>query len=456
MNARRAITLLSCVVLVIDVLDDTAFAEEVQTRPVSFRSEIAPIMLDHCLACHGAKKAEGGYRVDSYAELVKAGDSGELPIAASPEQGSELLRRITCMDESERMPAESEPLSQEQIELVKQWVAGGGKFDGEDASLPLGLVIPPAKYSAPPDVYAQPIPITANVLSPDGKFLITGGYHEVIVWNLADGKLVRRIANIGQRVFAMAFSADGVILAVGCGEPGRSGEVRLVDFGTGEIKGVVARTNDVVLDIAFRPGTSELAVASADSTIRIVNSETLEIAKTIASHADWVTAVGWSDDGSLLASASRDKSAKVYDGTSGELLASYLRHGAAVRGVSVLSENKQVVSVGADHQLHRWNVDDGKKVAEIAIQGDGFRLTRDGTQLYVPCSDSRLLQIDLSNNKILQEFKGHRDWVLSASYQANVAANGGSGVLVSGSFDGQVCVWNPADAKLIRNWLAKP
>ncbi len=181
-------------------------------------------------------------------------------------------------------------------------------------------------------------------------------------------------------MFALAFSTDGQTLAVGCGEPGRSGEVRLIDFASGEVKGVVARTNDVVLDLAYRPGANELAIASADSTIRIVNVETLESVRTIASHADWVTAVAWSDDGTRLASASRDKSAKVYDGATGELIASYLGHGAAVRGVSVLSDNKQVVSVGADNKLHRWDVDGAKKVAEVAIGGEGYKLIRNGTQ----------------------------------------------------------------------------
>ena len=29
-------------------------------EPVSFRKDLAPILLDQCLACHGPKKAEGG------------------------------------------------------------------------------------------------------------------------------------------------------------------------------------------------------------------------------------------------------------------------------------------------------------------------------------------------------------------------------------------------------------
>jgi hypothetical protein len=423
---------------------------------VSFRRDIAPILMDSCLACHGPKKAEGGYRVDTYDELLKPGDSGELPIAESAEEVSELLRRISCEDESERMPAESEPLMPEQIEMFTKWIAAGGKFDGDNAGQSLELVIPPPNYGDPPEVYSQAVPITATTFSPDGSLVVTGGYHELVVWRADDGQLVRRIKNIGQRVFGLAFSQDGKTLAVGCGEPGRSGEVRLVDFNSGEIKGVVARTNDVVLDLAYRPATSELAVASADSTIRIINVETLQEVRTIASHADWVTAVAWSDDGSRLVSASRDKSAKVYDGATGELLSSYLGHGAPVRGVSILADNKQVVSVGADSKLHRWDIEGAKKVAEVRVGGEGYKLIRNGSDLFIPCSDRRLRRIDLGSNAVAQEYAGHSDWVLSASYQPTVAGGASQGRIASGSFDGEVRIWNIADAAVVSQWIAKP
>ncbi|MCO8123501.1 hypothetical protein NHH03_17270 [Stieleria sp. TO1_6] len=426
------------------------------TTAVSYRSDIAPILLDSCLACHGPKKAEGGYRVDTYDELLKAGDSGELPIAASPDQVSEFLRRITSDDESERMPAENEALAPEQIELIKKWIAAGAKFDGENPGQSLALVIPPARYADPPEVYGQAIPITAATFSPDGKQIVTSGYHELVIWNTEDAKLVRRIKNVGQRVFALAFSSDGQTLAVGCGQPGRSGEVRLIDFNAGDVTSVIARTSDVVLDLAYRPGTNELAIASADSTIRIVNLDNLQESRTIASHADWVTAVAWSDDGTRLASASRDKSTKVYDGATGDLLSSYLGHGAAVRGVSILADNKQVVSVGADNKLHRWNVEGAAKVVEVGVGGEGHKLTRNGTNLFVPCSDNRLLRIDLTTNKIAQEYMGHGDWVLTACYQPTTAGGDDSHYVASGSFDGEVRIWNVADAAIVRQWIAKP
>jgi WD40 repeat protein len=440
---------IACVVLFFQ----HAFADE--PTGVSFRTQIAPIILENCLACHGAKKAEGGYRVDSYEELIQAGDSGELPIAGAADQESELLRRLVC-DESERMPADSDPLAPEQIELIRQWVAAGGTFDGEDAREPLALVIPPTQYAAPPDVYSHTIPITAAIFSPDGKSIVTSGYHELVIWNPEDGKLLRRIGNVGQRVFAVAFSHDGQTLAVACGEPGKSGEVRLIDFASGEVKGVIARTSDVVLDLAYRPGADELAIAATDGSIRIVNMETLETVRTLASHADWVTAVTWSDDGSRLASASRDKSAKVYDAATGELIASYLGHAAAVRGVSILADNQQVVSVGADNKLHRWNVEGAAKVAEIALGGEGYKLIRSATHVFVPCSNQRLLQIDLATNTVSQQYPGHLDWVLTACYQPGSTETPGRGSLLSGSFDGEVRIWNTADQTLIRNWHAKP
>jgi len=443
----------------------SAWAIEPNAQPVSFRSDVALIFLENCVACHGPKKAEGGYRIDTFDELLKPGDSGEIPIVTASAASGELMRRINSGDMSERMPADAEALTSGQIDVLKRWLTEGAKFDGEKSNTTLNLVIPPRQFADPPATYPAPTPITALAFSPNGSHLLVGGYHEVTVWNAADGTLTRRIKNIGQRVHAIVFLADQKTIAVGCGEPGRNGEVRLVDFESGQLKGVVGRTSDVVLDIAVRPipkassepatptgppVSNEIAIASADGLIRIVNTDSLAETRTIANHADWVTAIAWSDDGTRLVSASRDKSAKVFDANSGELLVSYSGHAAAVRGVAFLPDGKQVFSTGTDKKLHRWEVEAAKKVTEVAVGGEAYKIARGDGFVFVSGADNQLRRIDQSSNKITHTLSGYQDWVLATSYHA------GTNRIAGGAMNGEVRLWNATDGTLLRNWIAKP
>ena len=443
----------------------SCFAKEPEKKPISFRSDVATILLDNCIACHGPKKAEGGYRIDTFDELLKPGDTGELPIVTAKPTSGELIRRIMSSDKSERMPADADALTIPQIEVLKRWVTEGAKFDGDKGNVTLNLVIPPRQFADPPTTYPAPTPITAMAFSPDGSLLLVGSYHEVTVWKTADGLLSRRIKNIGQRINAIIFLADQKTIAVGCGEPGRNGEVRLIDFESGQLKGVVARTSDVVFDIAVRPAqkgsadpatqiaqpaSNEIAVASADGLIRIVNTDTLAEIRTIANHADWVTSIAWSDDGTRLVSGSRDKSAKVFNANTGELLVSYPGHAAAVRGVAFLPDGKQVYSAGTDKKLHRWDAETAKKTSEVSVGGEVYKIVRGDTFVFVPSADNQLRRINQSDNKVTHTLAGYQDWVLSTCYHA------GTNQIAGGAMNGEVRLWNATDGTLIRNWIAKP
>lgn len=420
-------------------------------EPISFRTQIAPILVEHCVACHSAKKAEGGYRIDTFTELSKPGDSGVATLTPQGDFPGELLRRLITEDESERMPEQSDPLTMEQIELVRGWLAAGANFDAPSPDEPLAFVIPPPRYPDPPANYAGVIPVTAIAFTPAGDQVLVGGYHEITVWNVADGQLARRIPNLGQRIFAIAVSPDGTKLAAACGEPGRGGEVRIVDFVSGEVTAVVGRSADVALDVAFRPNSNQLAIAAADSLIRIVDLTTLETVRTLASHADWVTALAWRADGQRLVSASRDKSAKVFDGETGELLTSYQGHGAPVRGVIVTPDGQHVLSTGNDNRIHRWELTGGKQIAVIPVGAEGFRLSPGGDGfVLVPLADKRLVRIDLSTNAVGQTFTGLSDWAMVSAW------HGATGRIAAGDYSGQVRVWELGKADWFSDWMAKP
>jgi WD40 repeat protein/mono/diheme cytochrome c family protein len=444
---------------------------------VSFKRDVAPIFLENCVACHDARKAEGGYRIDTFAELSKPGDSGVLPLTVSKDENAELLRRLTTNDQFERMPAESEALNEDQIKMVAAWIEQGAKFDGDDPDKRLPFVIPPREYPPAPASYSSPMQVTAVAFSTEHDLIFSGGYHEILGWDF-EGNLQTRIGNVGQQTFAIAFPpneesttqrsaneqanpdqtdaskpADTVVgrqLVVASGRPGFGGDVRLIDLTSHQVTAVLARCDDVILDLAFRPDGKRLAIASADKTIRIVDMETQQVQQTLLSHADFVTALAWSNDGTKLVSASRDKTAKVFNAETGQLLISYQGHGEAVRGVFVLPDGKQIVSTGNDKKLHRWNISDAKKTAEVAIGGEGYRIAAAENCVLVPSSDKRLVKIDLGKNQVATEFKGHADWVLCSAVDA------GQSKVVTGSHDGEIRVWNLADGTLLSRWLAQP
>ena len=122
---------------------------------VSFKKDIAPVLLNNCLACHGPKKAEGAYRIDTYERAIAPGESATAAFAAKMVDGSEGFRRITSGDVKERMPLDGDPLPAETIALIKKWVEEGAAFDGPDPKAPLASYIPPPTHPAAPVAYAD-------------------------------------------------------------------------------------------------------------------------------------------------------------------------------------------------------------------------------------------------------------------------------------------------------------
>src|SRR6476659_1649033 len=104
--------------------------------PVRFSTDVAPILVKNCSECHGAGKAKGKFRIDSFEQMNHPGDSGNDPLVAGKPQASELFRLITTSDEDDRMPKKADRLPAPQIETIRKWIAQGAKFDGENPSTP--------------------------------------------------------------------------------------------------------------------------------------------------------------------------------------------------------------------------------------------------------------------------------------------------------------------------------
>ena len=80
-----------------------------------YEQKLKPLLKERCFACHGALKQESELRVDTVDSMK---DYGIL-------EDDILLDRLTSENDAERMPPEGEPLSKEELAVIKKWLAAG-------------------------------------------------------------------------------------------------------------------------------------------------------------------------------------------------------------------------------------------------------------------------------------------------------------------------------------------
>ncbi|HCS54861.1 MAG TPA: hypothetical protein DIW81_25295, partial [Planctomycetaceae bacterium] len=108
---------------------------------IDFNQQIRPLLSDRCFACHGPDEEhrEGGFRLDVQESAFGHGDSEETILVPGHPEKSLLIERITSEDSSLRMPPQhaKAQLSDQQIELIRKWVAQGANWEGHWSYQPI-------------------------------------------------------------------------------------------------------------------------------------------------------------------------------------------------------------------------------------------------------------------------------------------------------------------------------
>ncbi|RMG68878.1 MAG: DUF1553 domain-containing protein [Bacteroidetes bacterium] len=99
------------------------------SRQVDFNTQIRPILNGKCLSCHGGVKANGGLNLMYRDAALRGGDSGEPAILPGDPAAGTLMDRVLHDDPELRMPYEQPPLSEEEIDLLRRWIAQGAAWD---------------------------------------------------------------------------------------------------------------------------------------------------------------------------------------------------------------------------------------------------------------------------------------------------------------------------------------
>jgi hypothetical protein len=137
-------------------LVSTALAEDAP----DYLRDIKPLLKNRCISCHGSLKQKAGLRLDA-GSLIHAGADGEPVIILDRPGQNPLIARVLSTDPHERMPPDGAPLSDTQIETLKNWIAAGAPFpEGEE------IPVKPAEHWAFQPVQRPDLPPVKNASWP--------------------------------------------------------------------------------------------------------------------------------------------------------------------------------------------------------------------------------------------------------------------------------------------------
>ena len=444
---------------------------------LTYWQDVRPIFRKHCTACHSTKNlrevdVSGGLALDTFAAAKKG--SKRVVITPGNSDRSLLYDLLTTNDIKKRMPLDSDPLSKAKIALIKKWIDSGAKEGTPppevvtlptkkaatrklDVFLPTGAIAPAGfagQKAAGRLELAMKIgplaPVTAVAFSPDNKFLATGSYGQVVIWDLIEAKPAKLLTNVLGAVNDIRFSPKGDILAVGGGQPSAKGDLRLYQTSDLKLLATLRGHDDVVFSLAFSPDGMQLASASFDHSVRLWDVKTHALLRDYHHHSDFVYAVAFSPNGKQMVSASKDRTVALFDVETGKGVFTFSGMEQDVMAVAFHPDGKSVISSGFEAGIHWWNPQTGEKIKTQAGHGIAVHelaFSQDGKRIVSAGADRTVRSWDATAGTLVKVFP-----VGSVTYSVAISQSGK--YVASGSFDGLVRLWDESSARHLVTLLA--
>lgn len=101
-----------------------------------FALKVLPLLKTKCFGCHGQdpEDVRGDYDLLTREAMIKGGESEEIALVPGRPEDSPLYQSI-LWEGSEMPPKESDRLTDEETEFVRQWIAAGAPWPGEERQL---------------------------------------------------------------------------------------------------------------------------------------------------------------------------------------------------------------------------------------------------------------------------------------------------------------------------------
>jgi tricorn protease-like protein len=265
------------------------------------------------------------------------------------------------------------------------------------------------------------------------KQMLVGLGKEWLINNPLPTTLQTTLHGHRKRVYSVAFSADGRLLASASGD----NMIKLWWLPSGELLGSLQGHKNAVYSVAFSPDSKFIVSGSKDKTVKLWEINTGRVWRTWR-HKARVWTVAFHPNGEIIASGSHDNTIKLWEVQTGKLLNTFNEHNSSVLSVTFSPDGKLIGSGDQDGIINIWDAETHKvvhvilehsHVASVAFSPDG-RLLASGSK------NNSIKIWDVKTGNELAVLQGHGNAVQSVAFSAD------GYILASGSDDSTIKLWD--------------
>ncbi|MGI8950269.1 MAG: DUF1553 domain-containing protein [Chitinophagaceae bacterium] len=115
----------------------SAWLINISNNKVDYSTQVKPIINKNCIICHGGVRAKANFSLLFRDQALAKTKDGKYAIIPGDADHSEMIQRITANDPDERMPYHHNPLSKEDIDVLRRWIKEGAPWGENWSYVPL-------------------------------------------------------------------------------------------------------------------------------------------------------------------------------------------------------------------------------------------------------------------------------------------------------------------------------
>lgn len=436
----------------------------------TYDEDVAPILKQYCVNCHGNDKQRGGLNLAGYGKVMEGGSSGAV-VKAGDADGSRLFS-LTAHKEEPKMPPNAAKIPDAQIEILKLWIEQGHRENsGSKAAVAMKPKVdlslktvakgkpegpPPMPKPGvlpldPPNRGRRPGAVIALATSPWAPLAAVGGVKQILLYHTDTGDLLGVLPFEHGQINVLKFSRNAKLLLAAGGRGGQVGKAVLYDVETGKKITEVGTETDAILAADLSADQSQIAVGGPSKIVRCYATADGSVLREIKKHTDWVTAIEFSPDGVLLASGDRNGGLFVWEANTGREFHTLRGHTAMITDVSWRADSNVLASGSEDTTVRTWEMENGGQIKSWGANGGGVesvKFSMDGK--IASTGRDRVTKYWDGNGALQKQFAPFGDVGL------RVAVTNDNAKIIAGDWAGNVQSWTAADGKAFVSLDANP